>query len=131
MKGFTLVECLVAMVILIIIVAGLGPLMINNIRSAKINEIREETLYQCNKVLSHLISLKFDDSCLAIGIDKSCAVDTGLCCGDEAGNNNIKWKVTNGPVANTKEITVTGNFYYSNYMGQVTLKYIKGDWNEN
>ncbi|OAG27697.1 prepilin-type N-terminal cleavage/methylation domain-containing protein [Thermodesulfatator autotrophicus] len=127
MRGFSLVESLVAIIIFLIIIVALGPLLITGIKTAKINEMRDETLYKVNKVLEHLISKPYDDSCLDVGTNNTCQNDNG-CCGDESGNSNIGWTVLNGSENNTKKIEVTGVFNYLGHTGQVKIGYIKGNW---
>ncbi|WP_456395365.1 type IV pilus modification PilV family protein [Desulfurobacterium sp.] len=127
-KGFTIVEALVAMAIFAIAILGIGMLIIFNIKYAQINQKREAALYKANKVLENLASLNYTSTCLTIGTDKTCNNDPDNCCDGFTGDSNIEWKVTSGPDPNTKEITVTCRFSYQNYNGNVTLQYIKGNW---
>ena len=127
-SGFTIIEVIVAMAIFAIAILGIGALLLFNIKYSKINEEREIALYKANKVLEHLISLNYTDSCLAIGTDDTCENDTGSCCDGFAGDENIRWIVNSGTSPDTKEITVIATFTYQNYTGNVTLNYVKGNW---
>ena len=127
-KGFTIIEAVVAMAIFAIAILGIGALLVFNIKYSKINEEREVALYKANKVLEHLISLNYTDSCLTIGTDATCENDTGLCCDGFAGDKNMRWIVNSGTSPDTKKIAVIATFNYQNYTGNITLNYIKGNW---
>ncbi|OMH41340.1 type IV pilus modification PilV family protein [Desulfurobacterium indicum] len=127
-EGFTLIETLIAMAIFTIAMLGIGMLIIFNIKYSKINQEREAALYKANKVLEHLVSLNYTDSCLTVGIDETCNNDPDTCCDGFSGDANIEWIVENGVDPNTKKIKVISSFSYQNYHGNVTLEYIKGNW---
>jgi len=133
-KGFSVVEILIALAIFSIALLGIGKLTFQIVKFGKVNELREKAIYKAEKLLNYLVSLNYNDSCLDDSPEKECC-QNGICsnetccgeliCTDE--NFTIDYSV-NTTAMDIKKISANVEFKVNNQIYKVSLEQLKGNW---
>ncbi|SMP14236.1 N-terminal methylation motif-containing protein [Desulfurobacterium pacificum] len=124
-RGFTVIEVLVAMVIMMISVLALTLALIYAIKFSKLNLLREQALYKAEKLVNYLVSLPYTDTCLQAGT-YNCSSGTS-CCDGFAGDRQVSYSVSDNG-SDLKKIEVNVEFSYGSYNATVHLERLKGNW---
>jgi len=133
-EGFSVVEILIALTIFLIAVLGIGRLTFYTVKAGRINELKEEAIYSAERVLNHLISLSYTNSCLTesnctpLCENRNCVNEN--CCNDslcEDWEFRITYSV-NSSSTGIKKITVNATFKVGNTFHSIKLEQLKGDW---
>lgn len=132
-KGFSLIEMIVALVILMISMLGLSSVMVNSINANANNEIRNTALRLTNQTAEALFSLPFNDTEVTAG---NHARDDASVAQDSEGfprrnqrvretlnqTYNISWAVADTSVSlKTITINVTTTFGYETFSNEAVI----------
>lgn len=125
-KGFTLIELMVAMLIIMVSMLALLTSILTSMSANMGNEIRNTAIRVTNETAEALLALPIDDSELSVGVTHVNTFSTGPTGQQVRGFPNptqnirvyqvtytIQWTVS-APTANLKQVNITVTYPYKN-----------------